>query len=112
MVRFQTGAFLALAKVLGEARQEAVGKSDNSLLDNDTRKGNIKSLESWIKALDELGLRLTKLQVNRVIQTLGKEEVTYREIGPLYHEIAERLSDECSLLHFMALSDTERDLLE
>src|SRR5437879_1182963 len=78
MNRFRTDLFISLAKVLGEARAEYEGEVGNNPMEDRDRQQNLGALKSWVANLDELGLRVTKLQVDRTITELEKDDVTKR----------------------------------
>lgn len=99
---------LRLSKEIGRLTLHLKGEpADNNREQH--RKTDVSALRSYAKSFAELGLPMCEMQVKNMVRASSNKSdlIKNSEFANMLDELFNRLSDECELKKFIALSDTE-----
>ena len=107
MIRIHPQTLIYLAKELGRVTtswEHLNSKEDRADVG---LAADLKAFESYRQQFSNLGLRLTDAHLARIIKRLKEPPVTIRELVELQKELANRMYDECCLMHCVSLTPEE-----
>lgn len=112
MQPFLVDNFIAIAHGLGEVQQSHEKETKTKVIASDIKKRNADGFRSYIPLFDKLGLKVSRLYVERLLNEMEGKDFSSGRMVHICEELKNRMEDECKLRHFFTLSDEEQTYLE
>lgn len=100
---------LELTKEIGRLNQMISAEPPESVRAKQIRENDIRVMTGHKATFDLLGLSMCRLHVERIITSCGGDvDLSSKSFSRMLEELYNRLCDECSLSHFVALSESDK----
>lgn len=112
MQTFHPEYFIAVSNSLGSVQHDHSLRGKKEYTDKESRDRDIVGFKSYIKMFNELGFKLSKLQVDRAVKQISEENFTSENMVHICMELKNRMEDECISRHFFTITDEEEKYLD
>lgn len=113
MIRFQADDFVFLAREIGRLATVLNRLEPAAVRSANARKNDVTVLGKYRTHCSQLGLVMTARQLERIIDRCGdNEKLTQKQMSEMVAELGNRMMDECEHMHFLCLTENEKQWFE
>jgi hypothetical protein len=100
---------LELTKEIGRLNQMIAAEPPESVRAKQVKQSDIQIMNSHKETFEKLGLSMCRMHVERIISSCEQDDdLPSKTFSTMLEELYNRLCDECSLSHFVALSESDK----
>lgn len=111
MIRFEASNFLNFQREFGRLVAHLSEGRPDRVRETETRRRDAKTLKSFSKHFLQIGLVISDQQLDRMVKRCRNQvRLTNKEMAEMCNELLNRVTDECRLMHFFCLNDSEKNL--